>query len=117
MSTLAAAAWDDALITVGAVVTALTVLVTFAVKTWHGVKSIDAVLGKDADGKTLADHVRSTSKSLDELDTRVRRVEAVLSPPGEDSLARRVDRVEDDVQRIAVKVDFITGIIRREDHP
>lgn len=102
-------AWKDAVIATAAIVTALTVIIGLAVKTYRLTKSIDAAIGKDSDGHTLADNVRT--------------IKSVLFPVGSLSLPQRVDQIETEVsrtqtavERIGTKLDVIETVVIRGEH-
>lgn len=99
--------WEDALLGTAAVVVALTVIVGALWKLYRLTKSIEAAIGKDEEGHTLAENVRV--------------IRAVLFPPGEISLPKRVDLIETEiavtqraVERIGNKLDVIeVAVIRK----
>lgn len=102
-------AWKDGLIAAAAIITALTVLIGVVVKTYKLTKSIDAAIGKDSDGHTLADNVRT--------------IKSVLFPVGSLSLPQRVDQIETEVsrtqtavERIGTKLDVIETVVIRGEH-
>ena len=99
--------WDDALLATAAVIVALTVVVGALWKLYALVKNIEAAIGKDEEGHTLAENVRV--------------IRGVLFPPGEISLPKRVDLIETEiavtqraVERIGNKLDVIeVAVIRK----
>jgi len=101
--------WDDAILGTAAVVVALTAIVAALWKLYNLTKSIEAAIGKDEEGHTLAENVRV--------------IRGVLFPPGEISLPKRVDLIETEVavtqravERIGNKLDVIeVAVIRKAD--
>ena len=99
--------WDDALLATAAVIVALTVVVGALWKLYALVKNIEAAIGKDEEGHTLAENVRV--------------IRGVLFPPGEISLPKRVDLIETEiavtqraVERLGNKLDVIeVAVIRK----
>ena len=99
--------WDDALMGTAAVVVALTAIIAALWKLYSLTKSIEAAIGKDEDGHTLAENVRV--------------IRGILFPPGEISLPKRVDMMETEiavtqkaVERIGSKLDLIeVAVIRK----
>lgn len=101
--------WRDGLIAVAAIAAALATIIGVVVKTYQLTKSIDAAIGKDADGHTLADNVRV--------------IKGVLFPVGASSLPQRVDQIESEVaqtqravERIGTKLDVIETVVIKGEH-
>lgn len=100
-------AWDDAILAAAAVVMALTAIIGGLWKLYTLTKNIEAAIGKDEEGHTLAENVRV--------------IRGVLFPPGEISLPKRVDLIETEiavtqraVERIGSKLDVIeVAVIRK----
>ena len=101
--------WDDAVLSTAAVIVALTVVIGALWKLYALVKNIEAAIGKDEEGHTLAENVRV--------------IRGVLFPPGEISLPKRVDLIETEiavtqraVERLGNKLDVIeVAVIRKAD--
>ena len=101
--------WDDAVLSTAAVIVALTVVIGALWKLYALVKNIEAAIGKDEEGHTLAENVRV--------------IRGVLFPPGEISLPKRVDLIETEiavtqraVERLGNKLDGIeVAVIRKAD--
>ena len=101
--------WDDAVLSTAAIIVALTVVIGALWKLYALVKNIEAAIGKDEEGHTLAENVRV--------------IRGVLFPPGEISLPKRVDLIETEiavtqraVERLGNKLDVIeVAVIRKAD--
>lgn len=87
----------DGLIAVAAVVVALTVIVAALVKLYRVAHRIDAALGVDKDGRTIAD--------------RLSRVEHQLWPNGGTSLADSVGRLETGQARIEGELSVVRQML------
>lgn len=102
--------WGDAVLSTAAIVVALTVISGAMWKLYGITKNIEAAIGRDEDGHTLAENVRV--------------IRGVLFPPGQVSLPHRVDLMESDligvkrsIDRIGSKLDLIEVAVIRQHGP
>lgn len=111
-------------VTLGAIVAALALLV----KLGGTAKRIDQAIGKDVQGKTLAERheeqgaqLTAQAGMLQKMDTRLTAVESILSPPGQEPLPLRVrkveteiDEVRNEVKQVGAKVDTLTLLVKKD---
>lgn len=110
------------------IVTLISAVIVLVSKVFTVAKRIDQAIGKDAQGKTLAqrheeqgEQLSQQNTMLQQMDNRLTIVEQVLSPPGQDPLPSRVrkveqevDEVRNDVKQVGAKVDTLTALVRRD---
>lgn len=110
------------------IVTLISAVIVLVSKVFTVAKRIDLAIGKDVQGKTLAqrheeqgERLSQQNTMLQQMDNRLTLVEQVLSPPGQDTLPSRVfkveqevDEVRNDVKKVGAKVDTLTALVRRD---
>ena len=109
--------WIEGIVVVGALFGAVAVVGRITLSVAKGVTQIAAMIGVDADGKTLAQRHEESERLLVTMDKRLTVVEDVLSPPGKTPLPQRVDRLEQEVegvrgevQRVSIQVSDLTRL-------
>lgn len=83
--------WDDAIVSVAAVIAGLTAIIALLARVYRIIQRVETAIGVDDQGRTLGD--------------RLTAVEDALMPPGRDPLATRVDHLEGEVGRLTRGVD------------
>lgn len=96
---------SEPILTVAAILTALTVISVFVWKVYKIAKRIDGALGVDSQGRTVSD--------------RLSRVEYQLFPNGGSSLTDKINRIEADQKVLSGKVesyrDILSALLRKEE--
>ena len=115
--------WIEGIVLAGALFGAVAVVGRITLSVAKGVTQIAAMIGVDADGKTLAQRHEESERLLVTMDKRLTVVEDVLSPPGKTPLPQRVDRLEQEVegvrgevQRVGMQVSDLTRLTLEVSH-
>lgn len=111
----------DILMFIGLVIGSATVVAGALYKVYQIAKKIDQAIGVDKQGMTLAERHAEQADDLKDMNRRLRVLEQAIMPEGRTPLPTRVDKLEQDVNglqqevsKVGVKVDTLTGLVIKD---